>query len=152
MDEATYLERIERLRPAEGDILYSREGGILGVACRVPPGIALCLGQRILLIRAGQTVQSDYLELVLNSPAISAIAERETTGGAAPRVNVATVKAYPIPLPPLEEQHRIVAKVNELMTLCDQLEAHLKAGDIARSRLLDALIAETLAEPPAQSA
>jgi len=38
----------------------------------------------------------------------------------------------------------IIAKVNELMALSHQLEAHIKAGDIARSRLLDALIAETL--------
>lgn len=59
---------------------------------------------------------------------------------------------FPIPLPPRSEQKEIVAQVSELMTLCDELEAHLKAGDIARSRLLDALIAETLAEPHVKSA
>ena len=41
-----YIERIERLEPKADDILYSREGGILGIACRVPHGIRLCLGQR----------------------------------------------------------------------------------------------------------
>ncbi|MBP5979542.1 MAG: restriction endonuclease subunit S [Halomonas sp.] len=38
-------------------------------------------------------------------------------------LNTSTVRALPIPLPPLEEQSRIVAKVDELMVLCDQLEA-----------------------------
>ena len=50
-----------------------------------------------------------------------------------------------IPLPPLAEQHRIVAKVDELMALCDRLEASLTTTDDTRRRLLDALLAEALA-------
>jgi len=50
----------------------------------------------------------------------------------------------PFPLPPLAEQHRIVAKVDELMGLCDRLEASLTAADDTRSRLLEALLAEAL--------
>lgn len=141
----TYLERIERLEPREDDILYSREGGILGIACRVPHGLRLCLGQRLMLIRAGDETRPDFLEIVLNSPFITDIARLRTTGGAAPRVNMSTVRAYPIPLPPLAEQHRIVAKVDELMALCDQLEASLTTADETRCKLLDALLAEALA-------
>ncbi|MGU3358925.1 restriction endonuclease subunit S [Methylobacterium sp. M6A4_1b] len=48
------------------------------------------------------------------------------------------------PLPPLAEQHRIVAKVDELMALCDQLEASLNTTAAIRSRLLEALLAEAL--------
>ena len=50
-----------------------------------------------------------------------------------------------IPLPPLAEQHRIVAKVDALMALCDRLEASLTATAATRRRLLDALLAEALA-------
>jgi len=49
-----------------------------------------------------------------------------------------------VPLPPLEEQRRIVAKVDELMALCDQLEASLTDTAAARRRLLDALLADAL--------
>ena len=45
----------------------------------------------------------------------------------------------------LAEQHRIVAKVDELMALCDRLEASLTTGADTRRRLLDALLAEALA-------
>ena len=48
------------------------------------------------------------------------------------------------PVPPLAEQHRIVAKVDELMALCDRLEASLIAGVKTRRRLLEALLAEAL--------
>jgi type I restriction enzyme S subunit len=54
------------------------------------------------------------------------------------------LRASFIPLPPLAEQHRIVAKVDELTALCDRLEASLTATDDARRRLLDALLAEAL--------
>jgi type I restriction enzyme S subunit len=53
----------------------------------------------------------------------------------------------PIPLPPLAEQHRIVAKVDELMALCDQLEQQLSQADQQRRRLLEAVLAEALVEP-----
>ncbi len=48
--------------------------------------------------------------------------------------------AYPIPLPPLAEQKRIVAKVDELMTLCDRLEAHITHTQTLNTHLMDSLI------------
>ena len=142
VSEDTFEDRIQRLRPREDDILYSREGGILGIACRVPPKVELCLGQRMMLIRAGRSLAPTYLELVLNAPLITEIARRQTTGGAAPRVNVSTVKSYPIPIPPLAEQRRIVAKVEQLMALVDALETQLAASRATAANLLSALVAE----------
>ncbi len=55
-----------------------------------------------------------------------------------------------IPLPPLAEQRRIVAKVNELMAICDALEASLAGATTARTRLLDATLAEALAPAAAR--
>jgi type I restriction enzyme S subunit len=147
VSESTYIERIDRLKPSESDILYSREGGILGIACRIPPNTELCLGQRMMLIRSGKKTIPAYLELVLNSPLITNLAAAKTTGGAAPRINVATVKAYPIPLPPLAEQRCIVAKVDELMALCDQLETSLATAETETSRLLESVLHHALQNP-----
>jgi type I restriction enzyme, S subunit len=68
---------------------------------------------------------------------------KKQTGQA--NVNGTALKNMLIPLPPLAEQHRIVAKVDELMALCDRLEASLAPGDRTRQRLLDALLSEALA-------
>jgi type I restriction enzyme S subunit len=66
-------------------------------------------------------------------------------GGPQPNLNVGKIKGRLFPLPPLAEQHRIVAKVDALMALCDRLEASLTATAATRRRLLDALLAEALA-------
>jgi type I restriction enzyme S subunit len=51
-------------------------------------------------------------------------------------------------LPPLAEQRRIVAKVDELMALCDRLKVALTVTDTTRARLLEALLHEALEPAP----
>lgn len=60
------------------------------------------------------------------------------------------IRGLLIPLPPLAEQRRIVAKVDALMALCDRLEAALTTADTTRARLLEALLHEALT--PAENA
>jgi len=62
-----------------------------------------------------------------------------------PKISQGVLLNTPIPLPPLAEQHRIVAKVDELMALCDQLEAQLAATEASSRRLLEAVLHEALA-------
>ena len=59
-------------------------------------------------------------------------------------ISASNLKEIRFPLPPLAEQHRIVAKVDELMALCDRLEASLAVAASTRRRLLDALLHEAL--------
>lgn len=65
-------------------------------------------------------------------------------GGAQPNLNLGKIKSKALPLPPLAEQHRIVARVDALMALCDQLEASLTTATTTRSRLLESLLHEAL--------
>ena len=60
-------------------------------------------------------------------------------GQGQPNLNTDIVKATWFALPPLEEQHRIVAKVDQLMTLCDQLKAHLQQAQQSQLHLADAM-------------
>ena len=145
VSEDTYRVRVKRLESKQHDVLYIREGGILGVACLVPANTRLCLGQRLMLIRATSALVPRFLELCLNSSWIKDFAAERTTGGAAPRVNMSTIRGYPIPIPPQAEQHRIVAKVDELLVLCNQLEKSLVIDADIRCRLLDAVLYEALA-------
>lgn len=50
----------------------------------------------------------------------------------------------PFPLPPLAEQHRIVARVNALMALCDELETTITQATTTRTALLESILQEAL--------
>ena len=143
VSEETYQIRIERLEPRCDDILYIREGGVRGVGCRIPPNTRLCLGQRLMLIRANKSVSPAFLELCVNSPWITDFAEEKTTGGAAPRVNMSVVRAYPIPLPPLAEQYRIVAEVQKRLSVIEELETGVVVELKRAERLRQAVLQHT---------
>jgi type I restriction enzyme S subunit len=84
-----------------------------------------------------------FIELTINATDLAPY----VTGTAQPKMNQAKMNSIPVALPPLAEQHRIVAKVDELMALCDQLEKQLSQADQVRRGLLLAVLQEALTEP-----
>lgn len=56
-------------------------------------------------------------------------------------VSLGFLRAYLLPLPPIAEQHRIVAKIDQLMSLCDKLDQHITARSAKQTELLDAVMA-----------
>jgi type I restriction enzyme S subunit len=138
----TFKERIERLRPASGDIVYSREGGILGIACQIPPGVELCLGQRMMLFRVGSDFTATLLMHWLNSPIMTRRVQELTGGSASPHLNVRDIRAFPTPVPPLSEQQEIVRRVEKLFAFADQIESRLKQAQAHVDRLTQSLLAK----------
>jgi type I restriction enzyme S subunit len=63
---------------------------------------------------------------------------------ARPNLSMANISKFVIPLPPFEEQQRIVAKVEELMALCDQLKTRLADAQITQLHLADAVVENAL--------
>ena len=77
-----------------------------------------------------------YLEIYINSIDLKPY----LTGMAQPKMNQAKMNSIPVPLPPLAEQHRIVAMVDALMALCDALESRLKERAGVQERLAGAVV------------
>ena len=99
VSDETFAIRNARLVPQEGDVLSSREGGILGIACEIPPGVQLCLGQRMLLIRPSDIVQTAWVMSWLNSQFILQRVKSLTGGSASPHLMWA-ISGLPRPAPP----------------------------------------------------
>ncbi|MCI4680025.1 restriction endonuclease subunit S [Rhodoblastus acidophilus] len=83
------------------------------------------------------TTNTDHVRDQIEKPIRSAVGLKN--------VNSTELASLTIPLPPLAEQRRIVKKVDELMALCDRLEASLTATETTRAKLLESLLAEALA-------
>ena len=132
-------------RPAKGDILYTVVGATYGRPAVVQTDRDFCVQRHIAILKPVGEMDLDFLVWLLASPIVYSQATRSTTGTAQPTIALRPLRNFIVPIPPLAEQHRIVAKVDELMALCDRLEASLTTGADTRRRLLDALLAEALA-------
>jgi type I restriction enzyme S subunit len=131
--------------PAKGDILYTVVGATYGRPAVVDTDRDFCVQRHIAILKPAEAMSLRYLVTLLASPLIYDQATRSTTGTAQPTIALRPLRNFLAPLPPLAEQHRIVAKVDALMALCDRLEGGLTTAAAARRRLLDALLAEALA-------
>lgn len=67
-------------------------------------------------------INVEYFVYVLKSPLIQNAMQTSAAGSAQGGVYLGTLSSFLIPLPPLAEQKRIVAKLEEILPLCDRLK------------------------------
>jgi type I restriction enzyme S subunit len=79
------------------------------------------------VLHPSDQILSGYLFVCVRSSYFTHFVESKQKGVAYPAINAGDLKMAMIPLPPVAEQKRIIAKVDELMALCDQLESELKS-------------------------
>lgn len=121
VEATTYSIRIARLAPQKDDIIYTREGSICRAAI-LPDGKNICMGQRVMLIRCATGVFSLFLQRILMAPTVICSLTEKQKGIGAKHINVSDVCNLFIPLPPLAEQKRIVARLEEILPLCEKLD------------------------------
>lgn len=121
--------------------------GTTGIAVPVKTDCEFSIFVSVALLKfSARNLSQDFLCQLINSPFVRQQSSENTQGIGNQNLALRLIKNFILPIPPLAEQHRIVAKVDELMALCDRLEAGLAAADTARGRLLEALIHEALDE------
>ncbi len=132
----------------EGDLLWNSTGtGTVGRVAiyHADAGIKAVADSHVTVLRLANCI-SRYLWCVIASPWVQSRMEPShpdsLVSGSTQQVelNTSTARALPIPLPPLEEQSRIVAKVDELMALCDKLEAQQQARRRSQSTLRHSIL------------
>lgn len=135
----------KRVRVKLGDVLYTK-GGTTGIAKvnDIETEFSVWVHVAVLQIPLDK-VYNNYLALALNSPHCYTQSQVYTHGIGNKDLGLTRMINITIPFPPLTEQYRIVAKVDELMTICDQLKSRLQTNQQTQLALAESLVEGALA-------
>ena len=144
VSKEVYDKRNIRAVPQVNDIIYAREAPA-GNAAVIRENEQVCLGQRTVLIRPMDTlIDSVWLTYAMLAPYSRNHLTSKATGSTVTHVNMASIRPFDLPLPPISEQHRIVAEIRRWFALIDQIEqgkADLQTTiKQAKSKILDLAI------------
>lgn len=146
ISEGEHKELIRRCKPEFQDILLTKVG-TTGIAKVVDVKKEFSIFVSIALLKYPQRfVFPYYLENVINSPLVKKMSKEGTEGVGNKNLVLRKIKAFTIPLPPFPEQKRIVAKVDQLMKLCDELEEQIIENQKSSELLMDAVLREAFEE------
>lgn len=136
------------------DILIAMSSGsknLVGKAAPLSQDFEGAFGAFCGLIRSKGTVFDPFLALYLQSPQYTSWVVAAGRGIGINNLGKGDLESLPIPVPPLAEQKRIVAKVDELMALCDRLEAQQQQREHAHAALTHAALARFADAPTAEN-
>lgn len=118
-----HLELTKRCNPEYNDILLTKIG-TTGIAVTIDTDKEFSIFVSVALLKIiRDKVHPKFIENLINSPLVRKYSKDGTEGVGNKNLVLRKIREYIIPLPPLEEQKRIVEKIDQLMLLCDKLEA-----------------------------
>jgi len=143
----TYQDRIARLRPEIGDIIYSREGERLGIASPVG-NETVCLGQRVMLLRPTPDTNPTFLMWAMNSPDFYNRVTRDQIATTSPHVNVRDIKVSLVATPSSREQKLIGAALASDDAAASKLVTQLTKHRRLKTGLMHDLLTGRVAVTP----
>lgn len=146
LDDIAYIpsdthEKMENTKVLPGDVLLNITGASLGRSTIFPDElIEANVSQHVTIIRLLVPEMARFIHLGILSPMVQKLVWGRQVGMAIEGLSKKVLEMFEFPIPPIEEQHRIVAKVDELMVLCDQLEQQTEASLTAHETLVETLL------------
>lgn len=135
----------KRCCPQKGDILLTKIG-TTGIAVAIDTDEEFSIFVSVALLKLIKPyISPEFLTKLISSPLVRKYSADGTEGVGNKNLVLRKIKSFLVPLPPLAEQKRIVAKIDQLMALCDKLEAERKARDEKRITVHTAAVNRLLA-------
>jgi type I restriction enzyme, S subunit len=134
----------------EGDILFQRGNTreYVGIAAiyEGPPD-EFIFPDLMIRVRFATRLNLRYIHAALVSPALRNYFSTSATGASSsmPKISQTILLNALVPIPPAEEQRRIIAKLDEILSICNELDQNIKRATQIQTRLLEATIQQSLA-------
>ncbi|ROV57905.1 restriction endonuclease subunit S [Vibrio ponticus] len=147
LDDVAYIsdevhQKMSNTKVLPGDVLLNITGASLGRTTIFPSDfVEANVNQHVTIIRLIELEMNKFVHLGLMSPMVQKLVWGRQVGMAIEGLSKKVLEQFEFPIPPINEQHRIVAKVDELMALCDQLEQQTEASLDAHQVLVETLLA-----------
>lgn len=147
LDDVAYIsdevhQKMSNTKVLPGDVLLNITGASLGRTTIFPSDfVEANVNQHVTIIRLIELEMNKFVHLGLMSPMVQKLVWGRQVGMAIEGLSKKVLEQFEFPIPPINEQHRIVAKVDELMALCDQLEQCSESQLAAHQTLVETLLA-----------
>ena len=122
ISKETFKTWMTRGFPEIGDLFFTTEAPLANI-CLNDIEEPFALAQRAICFQPYAKIDTKFLMFAVMSDVLQQMIDRHATGMTAKGIKAANLKPLPIPIPPLAEQGRIVAKVDQLMEICDRIWA-----------------------------
>lgn len=145
VSEEDYQKYIANRQTEKGDLLLGRVGAGIGETAVVDQDLEFAIYVSLGLVKTfKQFTNPEYLATVFNSPYGVRYAKSNISsgGGSAGNFNLGRIRSFPIPFPPLEEQKEIVATIEKLFTICDELESEINQNKTTVDNLMARVLKE----------
>lgn len=147
LSEDDYKERILRIEPLAGDVIFTREAPI-GEAFVIPNGMKICLGQRVTLIRTNHKILLPEFFVLFNYSDMMQLFYKATVGGTTvSHLNVKDIKKMVCILPTIKEQKVIIKMLNPATEQINSLNVDLQKLQNIREGLLHDLLSGDIRIP-----
>ncbi|NSK71303.1 restriction endonuclease subunit S [Blautia massiliensis (ex Durand et al. 2017)] len=137
ISEDEFVKRIQRKKPEVGDIVYTREGAILGIAAIIDRDCNVALGQRSMLLSPDiDKCTSEFVCVAMNSDSFLDNVLKGVSGSASPHINVGNIKAFRMIMPPIELQKQF----SNFVTQVDKSKVKVQKALDETQKLFDSLM------------
>ena len=136
-----HFERMQKHRVFEGDLVIAAFGANPPRSCIIPATLGPAIVKAdCIRLNTHRLLFGEYINYALNSDPVRKRSRQMVHGVGRPRLNLGEIKSIVIPLPPLAEQHRIVAEIERRLSVVDELEATVAANLRRAARLRQSIL------------
>ncbi|MDD2366898.1 MAG: restriction endonuclease subunit S [Desulfuromonadaceae bacterium] len=148
VSEQAFQDCIKNRKPELGDVLVARVGAGIGEAAVIDQDIEFAFYVSLGLVKPiHKALYNRFLAMLFNSPMGVAYSKGNIASGgtSAGNFNLEKIRTFPVPLPPILEQLAIVARVDNLMVVIDELEKQVAERKDHAQMLMQTVLREAFA-------
>lgn len=137
-------EELSSYRLANGDIVMARRGEVGRCAAVTDREAGWLCGTGSFVLRFHPAINRQFILLLFSTDTVRSYLTGNSVGTTMTNLNHGILKKMPVAVPPAEEQHRIVQKVDELMALGEHLKQRLNEASNTRCQLAGAVVEQAI--------